>query len=140
MKIIITANTSWNLYNFRLGLIKAMLAKGHQVIAVAPSDDYCKYLIDLGCSYIHINIDSKSKSVFGGLRLMYDYRKIIKLHRPDYLLSFTAKPNIFASFASLFLDVQLINNIAGLGSSFDSSSKSGKYLWRSICNFRCLLA
>jgi len=40
MKIAISINTAWNIYNFRLGLIKSLLSDVHEVIAIAPSDEY----------------------------------------------------------------------------------------------------
>jgi len=39
-KILINLNTSWNIYNFRLSLIKSLQSKGYEVIALAPNDNY----------------------------------------------------------------------------------------------------
>ena len=37
-KIIICANSSWNLFNYRSGLIRALIADGDSVVALAPRD------------------------------------------------------------------------------------------------------
>lgn len=39
-KILIVLNTAWNLVNFRAGLIRALVAAGYEVVAVAPPDEY----------------------------------------------------------------------------------------------------
>ena len=40
MKIAITSNSSWNLYNFRKGFISHLIDNNHQVIIIAPKDKY----------------------------------------------------------------------------------------------------
>ena len=39
-KVLLVANTSWYLYNFRLPLLRDLRAAGYQVEAVAPHDTY----------------------------------------------------------------------------------------------------
>ena len=48
MKIAIVLNTSWNIYNFRLGLVRSLINEGHEIVAVAPYDDYSPKLKELG--------------------------------------------------------------------------------------------
>ena len=36
-KVIIALNAAWNLYNFRAGLIRALVTGGHEILAVVPS-------------------------------------------------------------------------------------------------------
>src|SRR5437870_4323039 len=59
MHIAIVVNTSWNIYNFRLGLIKAFLREGHSVTAIAPYDAYAERLKQAGCQYEAIALDNK---------------------------------------------------------------------------------
>ena len=47
-KVIIALNTTWNLVNFRSSLIRALIDNGHEVIAVAPPDEYVPKLLSLG--------------------------------------------------------------------------------------------
>jgi len=49
MKVAIVLNTSWNIYNFRMNFVKALLAKGYEVHTVAPEDDFTHYLREAGC-------------------------------------------------------------------------------------------
>jgi len=47
MKVVIALNTAWNLVNFRAGLIRALVAEGYEVVAVAPNDEYAPRLAEL---------------------------------------------------------------------------------------------
>ena len=53
-KIVIALNSSWNIINFRSGLIKALIEEGYDVIAVAPEDKYSPLIQEMGCRYISI--------------------------------------------------------------------------------------
>lgn len=57
MKISITSNTSWYFYNFRKNTIISLLAKGYQVSAITPWDEYSGKLEKLGVQFFHVDID-----------------------------------------------------------------------------------
>jgi len=117
-KIIICANTTWNLVNFRSGLILSFLEKGFDVVAVAPEDGYCDRLERLGCSYVPMIIDNKGTHPVHDFQLMLGFLKILLRERPDALLAYTVKPNVYASLAAIMAGVPVINNISGLGTAF----------------------
>ncbi|MEY3501013.1 MAG: hypothetical protein RL308_2685, partial [Bacteroidota bacterium] len=62
MKIAISINTSWNIFNFRMGLIKKLQDEGHEIYAIAPEDEYSIKLIENGCHFIPINIQNKGSN------------------------------------------------------------------------------
>jgi len=125
-KITICSNTSWYLYNFRRGLIGALLKKGYRVYLIAPEDNYSKRLRELGCIFYNIDINNKGTNPIEDLKLIYEYYRLLKRISPDILLTYTIKPNIYASFASKLLGVRTINVVAGLGTVFLSDSLSSK--------------
>ena len=43
-KIILLANTSWYLYNFRNALIDKLISQNYKVIIIAPFDEYTSEL------------------------------------------------------------------------------------------------
>ena len=59
MKVMISLNTAWNLVNFRAGLIRALVAQGYDVVAVAPDDAYSERLAGLGCRFIALPMDNQ---------------------------------------------------------------------------------
>jgi len=117
-KIIITLNTAWNLVNFRAGLIRAMVAAGYEVVAVAPPDSYTPRLAELGCRYVPLPMDNKGTHPGRDLLLFWRFLRLIHRERPAAYLGYTVKPNIYGSLAAHLSAVPVINNIAGLGSVF----------------------
>jgi glycosyltransferase involved in cell wall biosynthesis len=118
MKIIICVNTAWNLLNFRAGLIRALVAAGFDVVAVAPVDKYAASLKDLGCRFVPLPMDNKGTHPGRDAMLLWRFVKLFKLERPDLYLGFTVKPNVYGSMAAHLLGIPVINNIAGLGAVF----------------------
>ena len=110
MKIVISANSAWNIFNFRLDLIKSLIKSNFKIILLTPYEEkYCKILIHLGCEHHHILIDRKSLSPLNNIFLIFQYIKIIKKLNPDFFLGFTIKPNICGSIAANFNGVPVIN-------------------------------
>jgi hypothetical protein len=59
LKIVICLNTAWNLINFRSGLIRALVAKGYDVVAAAPPDAYVPRVLELGCRFVPLPMDNQ---------------------------------------------------------------------------------
>ena len=133
MKIIISINSAWNVFNFRLSLIKELQNNGHEIIVVAPKDKYVYELEALGVKFFNIKLDAKGTNPITDLALIFQYYKLYKIINPDIVLSYTIKPNIFGNFASQLLGIPVINNISGLGTLFINNSFAtsiGKFLYK----------
>ena len=117
-KVVITANTTWNLVNFRSGLISNLLKNGFDVIALAPEDGYCERLKRLGCRYIPLAMDNKGTHPVHDFQLLLGFLKVFLRERPDAILAYTVKPNVYGSLAAQMAGVPVINNISGLGTAF----------------------
>lgn len=141
-KVFLTANSTWNVVNFRLGLIRALQSKGMDVIVAAPADRDPEPLRKIGCHFVQINLDRSSSSIYGDAALLYSYRSLLKRERPSVVLGFTVKPNIYASLAAASLGIPVINNISGLGTAFIHRglvSSIVKYLYRiSLARSHCV--
>jgi len=118
MKIIICLNTAWNLLNFRAGLIRALVAEGYEVVAVAPYDSYADQLPQLGCRYLALPMDNQGTNPVKDLMLTWHFFCLFWRERPDVYLGYTVKPNVYGSLAAHVLKIPVINNIAGLGAVF----------------------
>ena len=140
MKIIISINTSWNIYNFRSGLVTFLKKEGHEVIAVAPKDDYSQKLeSELGCKFYPIDMDNKGSNPVKDIFLTFSYLKLFKKIKPDVILQYTIKPNIYGSIAARLLSIPTINNVSGLGTIFinpnNITSKVALMLYRFAFKF-----
>ena len=133
MKIVISINSTWNIYNFRLYLIKKLQNLGHSIIAVAPKDEYVSKLGELNVKCYHVSLDSNGTNPLNDIRLVYQYYKLYSELKPDCILSYTIKPNIYGNFVARLLNIPTINNISGLGTLFINKSIAthiGKLLYR----------
>lgn len=134
MKIIITANKTWNLAHFRRPIIEALVADGHEVVALAPSDDAVEDVKAMGSRHIPVQMDSKGIDPIKDLRLLRAFKRIFRAERPDIILSFTIKNNIYGALASKSLGIPYIPNVSGLGTVFLSANwleKVAAMLYRS---------
>jgi len=118
MKIAVVLNTSWNIYNFRKGLILSLLDKGNEVITIAPKDTYTYKLMDLGCRHIPVKMDSRGANPIKDFLLILELYWIYKKVKPDVILHYTIKPNIYGTIAASLLRIPVINNVCGLGTMF----------------------
>ena len=119
MKIAIVINTSWNIYNFRGGLIKALQQEGWEVIAIAPKDDFSARIeSEYGVKYIPVIMENKGTNPFKDYQLIKSFKKLYKREKPDVILHYTIKPNIYGTMAAIKLGIPVINNVSGLGTAF----------------------
>ncbi len=125
-KIAISINTSWNIYNFRLGLIKALQKEGYKIYAIAPKDDYSEKLENLGVKHIDIFMNNKGTNPLEDIKTIWEYYKTYKQIKPDVALHYTIKPNIYGTIGAKLAGVKVINNISGLGTVFLNDSISSK--------------
>ena len=119
MRVALVINTSWNIWNFRAGLVRALQAAGHEVLAIAPPDDYSARLeTELGCRYVPVRMENKGTNPAKDAQLTRRFYKIYKRERPDVVLHYTIKPNIYGTLAARLAGVPSINNVSGLGTVF----------------------
>src|SRR5258708_3591653 len=118
MKIAIVLNTSWNIYNFRMNFIDSLRAQGHEVHTVAPVDDFTHFLNEAGCGHNPVRMDSRGASPIKDAALLVELWSIYRKMRPDVILHYTIKPNVYGSLAAGMLGIPTINNVCGLGTVF----------------------
>ena len=120
MSVVVTlvANSSWYLYNFRLGLIKLLQEQGYEVFTLAPEDKFSKKLKQARCHHIGLKMDNKGLNPINDLMMKRRLSEIYREINPDLILHYTIKPVLFGSMAAAKLGIPFINNITGLGTAF----------------------
>jgi len=116
--LVLSANSAWNLVNFRRGLIRALLTGGYSIVALVPPDDANSGLEQMGISVRTVPMSPRGISPLSDLRLLLSYKKHFKDLRPAAFLGFTAKPNIYGSIAARRRRIPVIANVTGLGTGF----------------------
>lgn len=116
--VMIAANSSWNLVNFRNNIISALQRAGYQVVAVAPRDAHSGQLAAMGVAFEALDFRSAAISPLHDAALWLRYSSLLRRYRPAAFLGFTIKPNIYGSLAARLLGIPVINNVSGLGTAF----------------------
>lgn len=114
------ANTTWNIYNFRMGILRKLVREGHEVVVVAPVDNYIHYLQQFP-SVRHLSLkhlNPQSKNPLSSLLLFWELFRLYRAEQPDIIFHFTIKPNIFGSLAAAWAGVRSIPTVTGLGYTF----------------------
>ncbi len=117
-KILILANNSGGLYRFRKELIEKMIEEGHQVYASTPFDDNIDDLKEIGVSLIETPINRRGMNPVKDFGLLVTYFKMIKKIKPDLIITYTIKPNLYGGTIARILNKQYAINITGLGTAF----------------------
>lgn len=133
--ILILANSSGGLYDFRNELMLRLLEK-HKVVISLPDTVKTKELEEEGCEIVNTPINRRGVNPKEDSVLFFAYRKLLKAVRPDLVLTYTIKPNIYGGFACRLLHIPYIATITGLGSAFE---KRGPFLKMIVAMYRVAL-
>ena len=129
-KVLILANSSGGLYDFRNELLLRLLKAGHEVLTSLPDDLRTKDIAEEGCRVIHTEINRRGMNPVQDLRLIRSYRKLLKEEKPDLVITYTIKPNIYGGYLCRRLHIPYITTITGLGSTFEREGFTKKLIVR----------
>lgn len=127
MQILILANHSGGLYDFRKDLISE-LKRCASVTAAVPHNDRWDELLHLADRVIELPIDRRGMNPFHDSKLLHQYRAILKEIKPDLVLTYTIKPNIYGGLACRLAHVPYAVNITGLGSAIENGGWLKKFV------------
>ena len=117
MNILLITNSSGGLYNFRKEFIYALL-KENNIYAVTPLTVHKDELVQMGVHLIDLPLDRRGMNPIHDFKLLRQYNKIIKQIKPDLVITYTIKPNIYGGIACRKNKVPYAANITGLGTAF----------------------
>lgn len=132
-KVLIIANHFITLYKFRKELIDELVNSDYEVYISIPTSDDNSYFEERGCTLIDTHIDRRGVNPLTDIYLFIQYMYIFMTVKPDVVLSYTIKPNIYGSIASKILNIKQICNITGTGATFievNLLSKIAQVLYR----------
>ena len=123
-KVLFIVNHDLVIYNFRKELVIKLIELNYEVYICCPNGDKIDKLISYGAKHISADVDRHGKNIFLDLKLLLLYYKIIKKIKPDVVLTYTIKPNIYGGLVSRFTKTPYITTITGLGKSFQGGKLS----------------
>lgn len=127
MKILIICNCTTGLERFRGMLIEKLIEQKNRVSVIVPVSDEEKELAaekrieKMSCKLIRISMERRGMNPVRDFSLFRAYYKVIKAEKPDLIITYTIKPNIYGGFASRILKVPYAVNITGLGTAFQGT-------------------
>ena len=122
MKVLLTANAAWNIWNFRRPLVEALADDGHELAVLAPPDDSVPDLQRAGCRFLPLRLDVKGLNLLNDFGLVLRYRRHFHGLRPDAVLGYTIKSNVYGAIAARRAGVPFVPNVTGLGTAFLSGA------------------
>ena len=131
-RILILANSSSGLYDFRNEFVEALL-KENQVFFSVPDDVKTKELTDEGCQVIMTPINRRGVNPAEDLKLYRIYHNMMKELQPELVITYTIKPNIYGGLCAGMRRIPCIATVTGLGSAFN---KRGPFVWFIVFLYR----
>lgn len=120
--VALLTNNDDDVYCFRLELIRALLRERYRLLISCPDGPKFEAMeqagLRKGVDFIYDDppIDRRGADIRRDARLILHYRRLFVRHRPDVILTYTAKPNVYSAFAAAGLRIPVIRNVTGLGS------------------------
>ena len=131
-KVLILTNSSGGLYDFRNEFVQALTAK-HEVVVSMPDEVKEKELAAEGCRIIKTPINRRGINPLEDLKLYRTYSRMMKELKPDLVVTYTIKPNIYGGIAAGMHKIPYIATITGLGGAFD---RTGLFLKLIVTMYR----
>lgn len=119
-RVLILANSSGGLYDFRNEFVEALLTE-NQVFISLPDEVKTKELLAEGAQIIKTPIHRRGMNPLEDLKLCQSYRHLMKELQPDLVVTYTIKPNIYGGLQAARMKIPYISTITGLGGAFDKT-------------------
>ena len=116
-KILIITNHSYMLYQFRKELIEQLMKEYDVVLSmpfVGHEDDFAA----MGCKCVETDVDRRGINPVTDFKLLQFYNKIISDEKPDKVITYSIKPNIYAGLVCRHRKIPYYANVQGLGTAF----------------------
>ena len=115
-RVALLTNNDDDVYCFRKELIEALISEGYEMLISCPDGPKFELMRDIPYTCDNPNIDRRGTNPVKDFCLMIHYWKLFRKYKPAVVLTYTAKPNVYASIAAHQLGIPVINNLTGLGS------------------------
>ncbi len=120
MKILILANYDVGLYQFRKELIGELL-KENEVYISLPYGELVEPLKEMSCHFINTPLERRGMNPLKDAKLFFAYLKMFRQVKPDLIITYTIKPNVYGGVAARVTQIPYAVNITGLGTAFQNN-------------------
>lgn len=117
-KVLILVNHAITISLFRTELVEALVKNGYKVYISSPYGEQIDYFVDLGCEFIETPVDRRGINPKNDFKLLLKYNRILNYIKPNVVLTYTVKPNVYGGIACRLNKIPYICNVTGLGSGY----------------------
>ena len=128
-KVALITNHDDDVFCFRKELLEELYNRGNEIIISCPYGEKLD-LLKFKFKHDDVGIDRRGINPLNDLKLFAHYSRFLKENKPDIVLNYTIKPNVYASMACRFKHIDYINNITGLGSVENKSAVLQSIVYR----------
>lgn len=122
-KILFITNHSYMFWQFRRELMAEFL-KDHEVVISTPFVGHEDDFAAMGCKMIETNVDRRGINPKTDIKLFHTYVNLLKTEKPDMVVTYSIKPNVYAGVACRLMKIPYCINVQGLGTAFQKTGLS----------------
>ncbi|WP_418667974.1 glycosyltransferase family 4 protein [Allofournierella sp.] len=118
-KVMLLANDSTYVYNLRRELLQALIEEGNTVVVVCEEKQHAQQLREMGCKLLAIRVERHGKNPMKDLNILFTYLAFLNKEKPDVVLTYNIKPNIYGGLACAHKKIPYLVNVCGLGTPLE---------------------
>ncbi len=126
--IALLTNNDDDIYCFRKELIEEIINAGYEMLISCPDGEKFELMRHLEYRYDDPVIDRRGTNIVADLKLFIHYLKLFVKNKPSVVLTYTAKPNVYAGLAAYLLRIPVISNVTGFGSVLNEGGLKQKLI------------
>lgn len=119
-KVMILANNDVGLYKFRRELIENLIQK-YEVHIVLPYGSFVDDFVRMGCIFHETTMERRGTNPVKDFSLLHNYWKLVRKIRPNAVLTYTIKPNVYGGMVCAIHNIPYVSNITGLGTAVENA-------------------
>jgi glycosyltransferase involved in cell wall biosynthesis len=125
VKVLVCASFTPSLINFRGSLLRAIRERGHDVLAAGPERDEptLEALDAMDVRFERVVLDRTGLTPLRDVSYLRALTRLVRSERPDAVLTYTIKPNVYGMLAARFAGVPMrAAMVEGVGYAFGTSN------------------
>jgi len=126
--IALLTNNDDDIYCFRKELIEEIINSGYEMLISCPDGEKFELMRHIEYRYDNPVIDRRGTNIVADLKLFIHYFKLFIKNKPSVVLTYTAKPNVYAGIAAYLLGIPVISNVTGFGSVLNEGGLKQKLI------------
>jgi len=130
-QILMIGNSHLSIFDTRGELIKSFISKGYDVTVAFPNGPYGQgeeSAETYHCKFVETPLNKRGKNPLQEIKLLIQYNKLIRSGRPDAVLTYTVKCNLYGGLLCRLYKIPYMPNITGIGSGLAKGGLTSKCL------------